>query len=224
MGIVEEEPCFVVLDKAATAPKIQKQEAEKQQPWQSSGKKNFKRKGRKPEGDAIKGKPFDGNPVRIKEVVEGQKGVIIRERYSTRTRGDLKTELFCCNFYISDRTDSLNCKFFRYSEDAEVKLKKGQWVKVKEDLPVRPVHQGRRAYGQRHNAVKSPGTQKGRMWGEAYQEASLPHQDERHGRAVRCGRGGETCCRVGTSSHSCDRPRCGSVLSGRVAPHARSTV
>ncbi len=134
MGIVEEEPCFVVLDEAATAPKIQKQEAEKQQPWQSSGKKNFKRKGRKPEGDAIKGKPFDGNPVRIKEVVEGQKGVIIEGEIFDENERELKNGTFLFNFYISDRTDSLNCKFFRYSEDAEVKLKKGQWVKVRGDL------------------------------------------------------------------------------------------
>ena len=86
MGIFEEEPCFVVLDEAATAPKIQKQEAEKQQPWQSSGKKNFKRKGRKPEGDAIKGKPFDGNPVRMKRGRRGPEGRHNRGRDIRRER------------------------------------------------------------------------------------------------------------------------------------------
>jgi len=125
---IPNEPNCIILDEIVSSAENHKQPSEKFE------KKTSKRKGRQPEGDAIKGKPFDGNPIKIKDVVEGQKSVIIEGEVFEENERELKNGTFLFTFYITDRSDSLNCKFFRYSEDAEIKIKKGQWIKVRGDL------------------------------------------------------------------------------------------
>ena len=102
-------------------------------PDKRSGKKdrNFIRS-RNPE--VIMGRDFDDKTIPISEVVGEIGEVCIRGKVLENERRDIRNDKSILKFTITDFTDSITCKFFaptENAEEAEKRLAKGSFVKVK---------------------------------------------------------------------------------------------
>ena len=93
-----------------------------------------KRKTRKSEPGALKGKAITGEPVIIQEVVEEEKSMTVQGRIINLEVRRLNSGRNIVSFDITDLTDSITVKFFEDEKEKNMvsgNLKKGMWVKVR---------------------------------------------------------------------------------------------